>query len=112
MDSRDQLAGDRLQSFRYVPIARLGDVVGRSKSESFQGCGGSMFGERAEHDDGNAGVDFSQLAHSFEPIHLRHFDVEKDDVGLEGGKLGQRKTTVAGGPSYFESGIAGDGVKI
>lgn len=69
-----------------------------------------MLSQRAEHDDGNAGVDLAQLADGFEAVHLGHFDVEKDDVGLEIGKLGQSKTPVGGGASDFEVGIAGNGI--
>src|SRR6201997_245644 len=109
-NARNQLPGNRFPGFVHVAIARLGDVVGSSKSESFQGSGGSMFGERAEHDDGNAGVDLAQLANGFEAVHLGHFNVEEDDVGLEIGELGQSKTSVGGGAGYLEGGIAGDGI--
>ena len=86
-NSRNQFARNRLQRFRHVAIARLRNVVGGPECKSFQRGGGPVLGERAEHDDGNASVDLAQLAHRFQPIHLGHFDVEKDDVGLQSWKF-------------------------
>ena len=91
---RNEFPGDGLKSGSHVYVTRLGDVIGCAERQSFQRDRGAVLGQAAEHDDGNAGIDFAQLADGCQSVHLRHFEIEEDDVRLEGGELRQSDAPV------------------
>lgn len=61
----------------------VGDIIARSESESVQCRSRSAFGQSAEHDHGEEGIRFSQRRQRFQPVEFRHFDIERDEIGIE-----------------------------
>ena len=41
------------------------------------------FGQRAEHDHWSLGIGLTDLGQHLQPVHHRHFDVQRDQVGMQ-----------------------------
>ncbi len=82
----------------------LGNVVGGTAGQRFNRDFCAAMREGAAHDDGDMAVARAHLAQCAKAIHDRHFDVEKDEVGME--QFGGTKAggSVGCGASYFKTG--------
>jgi len=107
-DLGNKLVGYAVESGFHIRVAGFGDVVGRSPRERFQCNFRASFRERAEHYDGHghAAVELADLRNGFEPVHLRHLDIEQNYVRTQLSKLRQRQAAIAGRAYHFERGIA------
>ena len=68
--------------------------VDGAEPQRFQRRLGALRGQRGHHDDRARALDHDAVE-TVEAVHLRHVDVERDDVGLEGLQLLQRFQPVA-----------------
>jgi len=88
----------------------LGDVVESSGGQRVERIVRVFRGYRADHDDGPG-----ELAHDatqgLQSIESRHFDVERDHVGIESGNFGERFRSAAGGGGNLKSGLGSDHVR-
>ena len=69
--------------FLALGTAGFGDVVGRPRRQGVEGDRGAAGGERAEHDDARVGGGAPDQGERLDAGHVRHLDVEDDEVGLE-----------------------------
>ena len=64
-------------------VGRLCHIITGPEREGLQ-CGGRAFvGQRAEHDDRQFRVKFPHFAQRGQAVHLRHFDIEGQQVGVD-----------------------------
>ena len=89
----DQL-GPQLVDVQRDGALGLGDEVDRAQPQGLEGRVGAFRGERRHHDH-RAGMLDHDAVEAGQPVHLRHVDVEGDDVGREGFERGRAPPAVA-----------------
>ena len=85
----------------------LGYVVEGPRSEGIEGFFRILLSGGAHHEDGARALSHD-AAQSLQPVEPGHFDIERDDIGIEGGNLGERIGSAAGGSGNFEAGLGSD----
>jgi len=58
-----------------------------------------------EDDDGDLGMILQDLARGGQAIHVRHGDIHDDNVGAQGGRLGDGVVAINGFAAHFEAGM-------
>ena len=96
-DLGDQLTLQLLaRAKKALAAGRLRGIIRRAESQGLQRRGGSVFRQCAEHDDRQLRIELPNLAKGLQPVHAGHFDVERDDFGLELRDLDQRSFPALG----------------
>jgi hypothetical protein len=88
----------------------LGDEVERPQGEGLDGQLGTLAGERAEHDHPGVDARLGQRLEGGDAVHLRHLDIEGDDVGGVGAQPLDRLGAIALRAHHLDLGVAGKGV--
>src|SRR5258708_16928391 len=83
-------------------IAGLCGVVRRSQRKRVEGGCRPALGKRAEHNDWQLGIQLAQRPKRLQAVHYRHFDIQRNQVGLQQWNLGQSDSSVAGHAYYFQ----------
>jgi hypothetical protein len=104
----NELAGNRFECSGAIDVTGLGDIIGGAQRQRFQGYSCALFGQAAEHDDRNAAVDFAQFANRLEAVHLRHLDVEQDDIRFGSQEFRHSDAAIDCRGSHFKRGILAD----
>ena len=108
LDRGDQLLPDDPQrTFQAPLVGGLGEVIGRPERQGVEGRLRPAFRQGAEHDHRQPRVRLAQLLERLQAVHLRHRDVEDDQVRAQLGQLGQGDPAVGGGADHFQLGVAG-----
>lgn len=100
---RDQFAAEILGGGNTGVGFRLGNVVGRAQRQRLEGDLGIAARERRCHQHRDAGTLLEQQRQRREPVHLRHFDVEDDDVGLVLGDVLDGDLAIAEAADEFDA---------
>ena len=88
------------------PRSGFGDEVDRAQPQGLQRRLRAFRGQRRDHHHRAGPLDHDAVE-AGQAVHLRHVDVEGDDVGLEAGELAQRLQPVAR-ELHLEVGFAGE----
>ena len=86
----------------------LRGIIRRAESQGLQRRGGSVLRQCAEHDDRQLRIELPNLGEGLQPVHAGHFDVERDDVGLELRNLDQRGFPALGRTHQFRACVAAE----
>ena len=86
---------------------RLGDEIDRAELERAQGDVGAALGQRRHHHDRRRAQPH-QLAQEIDAVHARHFDVERDHVGVDVADQLARGERVARRTDAFHVGLTVD----
>ena len=70
----------------------------------------AAFRNRAEHDHRQTRMRLADLFQRLKPVHLRHLDIERDEIRRELRNLLQRNASIRGLAHHFDRGIGGDDV--
>lgn len=91
-------------------VSGFGDIIIRPDGKRFDGDLGPPLHERAEHDDGKLWIELSNFAEGLNAIHLRHLDIEGDDVGGDLGDFLEGDLAVGSDSDDFDGGVGGQDI--
>src|SRR5881394_599735 len=92
LDFRDQLVGNFLEAAR-GGISWFCEKIHGAERQSFQRGVAALFRMRAEKDDGQRCAVHDEAQH-FHAVHARHFEIERNNIGLEFLDLLERESAI------------------
>ena len=92
-------------------ICGFGNVVVSSQGKRIECRLGSALGKRAEHDDGQLRIELANLNQRRQSIHLWHFHVQGDDIGIDLRNLRKGDFSVGRDARNLNGGIHSQGIR-
>ncbi len=105
-DLLDELAAEVAER---VGAGRLGQNIDRAETQRLQREVRAVLGQRTHHDHRHR-MALHDQPQERQAIHLRHFEVQGQHIGLERGDLFLRKVGIRRSPHDFDIGIGAQGL--